>query len=142
MLRLVKEFYIDNTIAAYAPLDYLHYSQEDRLIACANEIMEYSLKYPGILTMLKEAHKEKDSDTTSAKIVELTTEMNQKLDNVLSNILDPHSDSFEYKRMIFLSSILHPTSHFGITTFSPSIVYDKNERLKYVNYVIQTLKNH
>lgn len=142
MLRLVKEFYIDNTIAAYEPLDNHDYTDEEKIISCANEIIEYTLKYPGILTMLKEANKEKDTDPTSAKIVKLTAEMNTKLDNILSSALNCKEDHFEYKRMIFLSSILHPATNLNITNLMPPIIDNKEHRLKYINYVLETLKDN
>ena len=42
MLKYVKQFYIDNITQAYSPLDYEELSNEERLIRCANEIIEYS----------------------------------------------------------------------------------------------------
>lgn len=142
MLRLVKEFYIDNTIAAYAVLDDDTYSCEEKVIFCADEIMAYTLKYPGILSMLKEAYKDKDTDPTSARIIKLTTQMNQKLDSLLSKVLNAHSHHFEYKRMIFLSSILHATTNFDTTNFDPAIINDQKHRLEYISYIIETLKQH
>lgn len=142
MLRLVKEFYMDNTLAAYASLDDKDSADEDKVTLCANELIEYTLKYPGILTMLKEANKEKDTDPTSAKIVELTSKMNQKLDETLSKALNSNGDDFDYKRMIFMSSILHPATDLDITNLMPAIIINKEERLKYITYILQTLKNN
>ncbi len=142
MLRLVKEFYIGNTIAAYEPLSNDSYTDEEKIINCANEIIEYTLKYPGILTILKEANKDKDTDPTSQKIITLTNSMNELLDGILSKVLDPKKDNFEYKRMIFLSSILHPATDLDTTTFTPTIISNKSHRLNYITYVLNTLKDN
>ncbi|NMA83713.1 MAG: TetR/AcrR family transcriptional regulator [Epulopiscium sp.] len=140
MLRHVKEFYIDNTIAAYSVLDNEEYSDEEKIILLGNEIMEYTLKYPGILTILKEAITEKESDETSAKILEITNAMNAKMDKVLSRIFNQNAATFQYKKMIFLSSILHPASNFNIENFDQRIIKDKEQRLKYITYMVKTLK--
>ncbi len=140
MMRHVKEFYIDNTISAYSVLENDEYNDEKKLILLANEIMEYTLKYPGIFTILKESIKEKEIDETAAKIVEVTESMNGKMDNVLSKVFNKNDITFKYNRLIFLSSILHPTSNFDLPKFDQNIINSKEERLKYITYIINTLK--
>lgn len=142
MLRHVKEFYISNTISAYSVLDCDEYDDEEKIILCANEIMEYTLKYPGILTILKEAMKQKDTDETSAKVVDITYAMNEKLDKVLFNVFIQNSDSFQYDRMIFLSSVLYPVINFDMKNVSQNITNSKEERLKYISYIVKTLKKN
>lgn len=139
MLRLVKEFYIDNTIAAYEPLDNQSYTDNEKIIYCANEIIEYTLNYPGILTMLKEANKDKEIDPTSEKIIRVTAQMNEKLDIILSRVLGSNEHNFGYKRMIFLSSILHPATDLDVNSSISSIIEDKTQRLAYITYVLETL---
>ena len=142
MLRLVKEFYIGNTIAAYKPLDNHKYTDQEKIINCSNEIIEYTLKYPGILTILKEANKDKETDPTSEKIVSLTASMNEKLDTILSLVLNTSGEDYDYKRMIFLSSILHPAADLGISKSTPTIIGNKAQRIKYITYVLETLINN
>lgn len=79
MLKYVKQFYIDNITQAYSPLDDEELSNEERLIRCANEIIEYSLRYPGVLVMNKEATDSKEKDEMDVKIIETTEEENRKL---------------------------------------------------------------
>lgn len=140
MLRHVKEFYIDNTISAYSVLDHHEYDDEEKLILLANEIMEYALKYPGIFTILKESMREKSTDETSAKIVEVTDAMNAKMDQVLSTVFHQNGATFEYNKIIFLSSILHPSSTSNLANFDQDIINNKEQRLKYIAYIIKILK--
>lgn len=140
MLRHVKEFYIDNTISAYCVLDSDQYNDEEKLILFANEIMEYALKYPGIFTILKESTKEKSIDEMDTKIVEVTNTMNEKMDRVLARVFNKNDITFQYNRIIFLSSILYPTSNFDLNNFDQNIISDKEQRLKYITYIIKTLK--
>ncbi|WP_406241972.1 TetR/AcrR family transcriptional regulator [Tissierella carlieri] len=141
MLRHVKEFYIDNTIAAYSILDSDEYNDKEKVILSANEIMEYTLKYPGILTILKEAMDKKDISEVDAKIVEVTNAMNEKLDKTLDNVLNQNDIMFQYNKMIFLSSILYPTINYDFKNFDNSVLDNKDERLKYITYIIDRLKS-
>jgi len=140
MLRHVKEFYIDNTISAYSILDHHEYDDEEKLILLANEIMEYALKYPGIFAILKESMREQSTDVTAAKIIEVTDAMNEKMDRALSNVFNQNSGTFQYNKIIFLSSILHPSMTSDLAHFDQEILNDKEHRLKYIAYIIQTLK--
>lgn len=139
MLLLVKEFYIDNTIAAYSILDNDEYDNKEKIILCANEIIEYTLKYPGVLTILKEARRRKSCSEIDAKIVEVTDRMNIKLDKALSNFFNKNLKDFQYNKMIFLSSILYPPLNLDIANFNEKTMGNKEERLKYITYVVDML---
>ena len=49
MVKNVQLFYIENMVLAYSKLDNEELSDEEKLILCSNEIMEYTLRYPGVL---------------------------------------------------------------------------------------------
>lgn len=140
MLINVQEFYIENTIAAYSALDNEDLNDEEKVILCANEIMEYSLRYPGVLVMQKEAANAEVKDEMANKIINITNEMNNKLDKVLARVLKSSEENFEYNRMIFLSSILHPTSNINIEGFNESLLGEKTGRIKYIKYILNMLK--
>ena len=142
MLLLVKEFYIDNTIAAYSILDNDEYDNKEKIILCANEIIEYTLKYPGVLTILKEARSRKSCSEIDAKIVEVTDRMNIKLDKALSNFFNKNLKDFQYNKMIFLSSILYPPLNLDIANFNEKTMGNKEERLKYITYVVDMLNKN
>lgn len=141
MMKYVKEFYIDNTIAAYAALDDESYSDEEKVIIVANEIMEYTIKYPGVLIILREAIKNQHADELDARIVEITESLNRKLYDTLSRVLKTDEANAQYGNMVFLSSIIHPIMNMEINHFKESIIHSKEERLKYIAYIIDRLKS-
>jgi len=141
MMRYVKEFYLDNTVAAYSALDNEEYSDEEKITIVANEIMEYTIKYPGVLIILREAIKNKDSDEMDAKIVNVTEKLNKKLCDTLSKVLDTDNINSLYGNMVFLSSIIYPIMNMEINKFNEEIVYNKEERIKYITYIIDRLKS-
>ena len=83
MVKNVQLFYIENMVLAYSKLDNEELSDEEKLILCVNEIMEYILRYPGVLVMLKEATNADKDDEMAKKIIDVTDSMNKKLDIVL-----------------------------------------------------------
>lgn len=135
----VKRFYIRNMLAAYDVLDHEDIDPEERLILASNEIMEYTLKYPGILIILKEARERKDKDETDREIMELTEKLNDKLHKTLEMVLGEKTD-FEYNRMIFLSSILYPTIVVDLGSVDKKIIGKKEDRIEYIKYVLEKLK--
>lgn len=142
MMRYVKEFYINNTIAAYAALDDESCSDEEKVIIVANEIMEYTIKYPGVLIILREAIKNQHADELDARIVEITESLNRKLYDTLSRVLKTDEANAQYGNMVFLSSIIHPIMNMEINHFKESIIHSKEERLKYIAYILDRLKSN
>ncbi|HOK42706.1 MAG TPA: TetR/AcrR family transcriptional regulator [Thermoclostridium caenicola] len=142
MMKYVKEFYINNTIAAYAALDDESYSDEEKVIIVANEIMEYTIKYPGVLIILREAIKNQNTNELDARIVEITDSLNKKLYHTLARVLKTDEPDAQYGNMVFLSSIIHPIMNMEINHFKESIINSKEERLKYIAYILDRLKSN
>lgn len=142
MMQYVKEFYINNTIAAYAALDDESYSDEEKVIIVANEIMEYTIKYPGVLIILREALRNKNSDEMDARIVDITENLNRKLYDTLARVLNTDETDIQYGNMVFLSSIIYPIMNMEITHFKDDIINSKEARIKYIAYIIERLKSH
>jgi len=141
MLNHVKQFYIGNTFSAYSILDNDEYNNEEKVILSSNEIMEYTLKYPGIITILKEAIKNKDINEIDAKIVEVTNNMNEKLDKALSKILSGNDTIIKYNKIIFISSLLHPIINCDLENFDTSLLDSKEQRLEYISHIVDSLKS-
>jgi len=142
MMKQVQEFYIHNTLEAYNILDNDSYSNEEKVILCANEIMEYSIRYPGVIVIQKEAAYEVEKSEMARRIIEVTEEMNSKLDKVLLYVLGCGHEEFVFNRMIFLSSILHPVNNMGPLQFSNDTILDKDKRLQYIKFIICKLKRN
>lgn len=142
MLKYVKQFYIDNITQAYSPLDDEELSNEERIIRCANEIIEYSLRYPGVLVMNKEATDSKEKDEMDIKIIENTREANKKLDSILIEVLNCKDEEVKYKRAIFISSIIYPFMSESHELFDKEISDNIESRFNYIKYIIRMLKEH
>ncbi|WP_040214528.1 TetR/AcrR family transcriptional regulator [Clostridium polynesiense] len=140
LLKHVKEFYINNTLSAYSKLENDDYEDEEKVILVANEIMEYSLRYPGIITILKESVNSKEKDEYAYKIMAVTEDMNNKLDKVLDRVLDGSKENFEYNRRIFLSSILYPIINKDTVNFNNDYLSSREYRLRYIKYLVNMLK--
>lgn len=138
MLLLVKQFYIKNTIAAFSILDDDEYNDREKIILCANEMIEYTLKYPGILVILREAKSRQDSSEIDKKIVEVTNEMGFKLDRILSKYFG--KEHLKYKKMAFLSGVIYLPLNIDINNFYETLIASKSERLKYIDYILQKLE--
>lgn len=141
MIKNVQKFYIQNTILAYSKLDNEELSDEEKLILCANEIIEYALRYPGVLVMQREAAKADEDEEISREIIDITESLNKKLDRVLKKVITTSESRFTYVKMVFLSSIIYPTSDFNTEDFKNELINDKEKRIEYIRYILNMLKN-
>lgn len=140
MLKYVKEFYLENISQAYAALYNDNLSDEEKIIECTNEIIEYSLRYPGVLIMSKESIASKEKDDIDIKIIENLKEKSNKLDYVLKKVINSNDEDYIYKKMIFISSITYPTADEEFI-FENNIVNNKEKRIKYIMKLIEILKD-
>ncbi len=140
MLRLVKEFYITNTKTISAILDDKEYNLEEKLILFANEIMDYTLRYPGITILLREAVDLEEKDEISKKIIKITTNMHQKMDEVLYDYLQCSRAEHKYKKMIFLSSIIYPIENYDIIDFDKKTLANEDSRIEYIKKLLKIIK--
>ncbi|WP_066889453.1 TetR/AcrR family transcriptional regulator [Clostridium nigeriense] len=139
MLKYVKEFYLENISQAYAALYKNDLSDEEKVIECANEIIEYSLRYPGVLIMTKEALTSKEKDDIDIKIIENLKAKNKQLDIILKKVINSNDEEYIYKKMIFISSITYPTANEEFI-FENDIIKNKEKRKKYIISLIRLLK--
>lgn len=139
MLNYVKEFYLENISQAHAALYDDSLSDEEKLIKCSNEIIEYCLRYPGVLVMNKEAASAIEKSEMDIKIIERSNEENIKLYSVLKNVLNCSEEDFKYRKTIFMASITYPaTNEDG--AYNKEIISTEEERLIYIKNLIKLLK--
>lgn len=139
MLNYVKEFYLENITEAHAALYDESLSHEEKLIKCSNEIIEYCLRYPGVLVMNKEASSAKEKSEMDIKIIERSKEENKKLDITLKNVLNCNDEEFKYKRTIFMASITYPATNEN-GDYDKEIISTLEKRLIYIKNLIRLLK--
>ncbi len=141
MIQQVKEFYLVNTTGVHSILDNEELSHEERLILFANEIMEYTLRYPGLSVILKEAVDLKDEDELSRSIFEITQIMHQKTEHILACIIHETPENIVYSRLIFMSSIIYPLENKTLSGLGTPILETKEQRIHYIKHLIKVLKN-
>ena len=142
LLQEVREFYIENTLSAYQMIDNVELPLEERLIIATNEIMEYSIRYPGILVILNEAKKNRAENPLDEKIYNITEEVNSKLKGILKQILNASGDDLTFKSTVFMSSILYPLLNVEPVGYSTPDLSSKDARIRYIKLLLEQLKNH
>lgn len=140
MLKLVKEFYIENTLTVVGILRNNEYEDEERLVLTANEIMEYSLRFPGNMVILRDSVKRAEEEKTSKRVVELSLEIEKGLRHLLRQVIPGDDVNYTYKTMIFLSSVHYPTEYEGTTNFGSSLLAEREHRIAYLTLLLRTLK--
>lgn len=142
MLRQIKSFYIENVLSACSILKDETYDEEERLILFSNEIMEYTLRFPGITVILREALNLEEADETSLSIINVTKELHDGMNNLLAKVIKGSGLTLEYSKMMFISALIYPIENMDIVDFDHTIMEDKEKRLEYVKHVLKILKDH
>lgn len=141
MLRMVKEFYIENTLAVSAILDNEEYDDEQKLILAANEIMEYSLRFPGNSVIYRDSVNQAEVDETSNRIIHLSLDLRARLSRLLLNVIPGDEAGIQYKNLIFMSSMSYPIEQDGIYDSSGTLLIEKEARMAYLSLLIKALKS-
>ncbi|MBO1263984.1 TetR/AcrR family transcriptional regulator [Proteiniclasticum sp. SCR006] len=139
MLRQVKKFYIENLISTVVPLDDESLEDEEKLKRYASLSMEYSMRFPGVIALLKDAFETKEQDEMSQKIVEETMLMEEKLNRVMKRYLKDVEDEYSIRKTIFLSSIIYPTLEFNELNGTAFLI-DEKKRMDYIDKVVKLIR--
>ncbi|MGM9974464.1 MAG: TetR/AcrR family transcriptional regulator [Clostridiaceae bacterium] len=140
LLNEVKEFYIENTLSAYQIVDNTALPPEERLIIASNEIMEYAIRYPGILVILKEARKNRSLNPLDEKILNITENLNLKLVSLLGDILNTSEEDLSFKNTVFMSSLLYPLLNREPVGYRNTDLSNRDKRIKYIKMLLKQLK--
>ncbi len=142
LIDRMEEFFIENYLSAYAMLvlDDDSMDDEQKLITWANEIMEYTLQYPGIQIILRDNMCGKGPNGKMAKfLIEKSNEFDQKVNELFMRLFGVEGEELKLMRIAFDSAVLYPAS-FGITpNYDFTEIKDKSFRLRYIKYVIQSI---
>jgi len=140
LLRHVKQFYVDNVLSTIHHLTDEKLEDEERLLGYANTVMEYCIRFPGITVILKDAQEHADKDEMSRRILAVTQDMLEKLDEVLRRIIRNDGEQYLMKRLIFLSSIVHPMEEIRAENPSSSFLLQEEKRLEYIRRIIEMIR--
>ncbi len=138
MLRQAKELYILNTLSITDILENEELGLEEKLLAAANEIMEYIIRYPGIDVLLRDARGKEDE--TSIRILKVSEEMAEGLNRILDMLLKG-TKNIHYKHMIFWSAINYPVEDNPILKCSTALLNDKAARMEYIQQLLTMLRS-
>lgn len=139
MIDQMEEFFIKNYISAYSVLDE-DMGDEEKLLAWANEIMEYTLQYPGIRILLRDNLRLERNGKMKRFLLERDSFYNQKVDQLIRNVFGVDDKSLHLIRILFDSAILNPVTFGTNTRFDLTEIKKKEFRLHYLSFVINTLK--
>jgi Transcriptional regulator len=140
LIDSMEAFFIENYLAAYSVLDD-DIEDGQKLLLWANEVIEYTLQYPGIQVILRDNMQGKNSNGKIAHfLIEQSYALNQKVEELLKRFFCVEGENLKLTRIAFESAILHPAS-FGTTqNFDLTEFKEKPFRLRYISFVIELLK--
>lgn len=140
MVRLVKEFYIENILTVLSALTNEAYNNEEKLLFAANEIMEYSLRFPGNMVIHAHSLELAGTDGTSERIIQLSREIGNRLKHLLRSILPGDESRLNYKYLIFTSAVNYPTEYEGTSEVEGTVLQERESRIEYLKLLIAALK--
>lgn len=140
MLRLVKEFYITNTLTVLAILRSEGYDAGEQLLLAGNEIMEYALRFPGNGVIRTHSRLVADQDEVSSRVIALTEEIGSRLKELFRRVIPATESAIQYKYIMFISSVNYPTDYEEIVDFDGSILIEAEHRMDYLRLLLDTLK--
>lgn len=139
MLRWVKEFYIENSLAVLEILRKEEGDAEERLLLAANEIMEYALRFPGNAVIRSHSRLHRGEEEVSKRTISLTDEIGIRLKQLFERVIG-QQDELQFKYIVFISSINYPTDYDEILEFDGSLLTDSETRMNYLRLLIGWLR--
>lgn len=139
LIDQVEEFFVKNYLAACSVLD-KDMGDEEKLMIYANEIMEYTLQYPGIQNILRDNLKSGRDGIMQRFLAEQSASFGQKVDRLLCAVFGVEGDELYQMRALFNSAILYPSSFGMDSDYDMSRIKDRDFRRQYIAFVIKILK--
>jgi len=139
MLHEVNEFFIRNYLSAYSILD-TEEPPDRKLALWANEVMEYTLQYPGIQILQRHALQSSGSNKMKDFLLCDAEQYEQKVLLVLQDVFHVKGESAQLVRCMLYSAVIHPVSLGTNFSFDTGQMANREFRLNYIQFVIDTLK--
>lgn len=141
MLAQMEELFIDNFRQVYDILDDDSMTDIQRLSKWMDEIMAYTLHYPGIMIVIREKMLDINSEMGQYLRVAIY-EKSEKVKKLIRNI-SPIADSTEvgFTETIIISSLVYPAMNHPDNTFLNSHdFHDAQTRKEYIDYLLGLIK--
>ena len=139
LLGEVDKFFIQNYIDSYSVLDG-NDPPTRRLLLWANEVMEYTLQYPGIQMLQRHALHASEPSKMKEFLLENAEQYDQKVVATMQEVFPMGDDFVQSVKIMFYSALIHPASFGTDVRFDTSVVNDREFRMHYIQFVIDTLK--
>lgn len=141
MLIQMEKFFIKNYLSVYSILD-AEVEDEKKLLQWADEVMEYTLQYPGIMIILKDKYKSGQKGELNRFLVEQSRFYDTKLEKLLFSVFNATDDTIRMVHTLFYSAVLYPALYGTGFDFDDTKIREKSYRLQYLKFIISTLKNN
>lgn len=141
LMDYVKEYYIDIIQGTIAHLVENHRTPEEKLLGYGHDIMEYSLRYPGLQVLVRNAVEHQEEDPLYKEIGLALGRMNRELDQVLKAYLSVGEEAYTLRKIIFFSSLIHPTEEHALNPTYLVQIKDHGKRDVYLRTLLSSIKN-
>ena len=141
MLKEMESLFIDNYNQVYDVLDDDTYNAEEKLEKLLNEIIEYTLHYPGITILLNQKMTDKSSEM--GKFVDKNIkEKSAKIKNLIKQITgNPDDEAASFCEVSLISSVVYPASDSQSVSFYNELnLNDPIARERYVKHILKKMK--
>lgn len=140
LMEAMEDFFVENYMASYSVLDE-EMDDENKLLLWANEVMEYTLQYPGIQFVFRSNLNSEENTKTKEFLEGRTGPLKEKVDHLLKAVFSVDGESLQLVRTFFYSAVVYPAI-FGIgLEFDITKIEEKSYRHRYLSFVIKTIKN-
>lgn len=139
LIDQVEEFFIRNHLSVYSVLDQ-DMNNEEKLLSWANEVMEYTIQYPGIQAILHHNLKSERNGIMQRFLKGEGHLLDKKVDQLLKAVMGIDDEEIYFTRILFNSAVLYPAIFGTDFEYDMTKINDRDFRIRYLAFVINKLK--
>lgn len=139
LLEEMEAFFVENYLAAYAVLDQ-ELEDEEKLFLFANEVMEYTLSYPGIPFIFRSKLETEEEGIIKRFLDNQATPLSDRIDLLLTSVFGVRGAERQMLRIVFDAALVAPVSLGTGYQFDTAELTDVAVRHHYIRFLIRTLK--
>jgi AcrR family transcriptional regulator len=141
MLQVVEERFIADAATVLGKVYDTRTPPEQRLLAWADEVMQYLLDYPGILLLIDRKMSAQLPDEFGASLQRLFERGLVDLKALVGEVIGSDDDEeLSYKVTVLISVIAQPAAVFLGSVFDKEALLDADRRRRFLRLVLEMLK--
>lgn len=141
LLEVVKERFIADAQRVLVKLHDDSSPPEERLVAWADEVMQYLLDYPGILLLIDRKMSADEPEGFGLLLQAAFQKGLSDLKALLSQVIHTDDDEeLSVKATVFISVIAQPAAVFSGSVFDKESLLDEDRRRRFLRLVMDMLK--